>query len=52
MKTTTGEKVNYLNYKLQDNLFTPPYSHPLYAVLDGEPTVRARFVGLCCRYES
>ena len=46
------KKVNDLNYELRDALFTPPYGHPSYAVLDGDLKVRAKFVGPCCGFES
>ena len=37
---------------LRDLLFTAPYPHPSYAILDWNRTVRHKFVGPCCGYTS
>jgi hypothetical protein len=44
--------VNDENYEIRDDLFTTPFGHPSYLVLDGELRVRHKFIGPCCGYES
>lgn len=44
--------VNDEDYQLRDALFTSPFPHPSYVVLDADLRVRAKFVGPCCGYES
>lgn len=39
-------------YELRDDFFTTPFGHPSYVILDGDLTVRHKFIGPCCGYES
>ena len=43
--------VNDENYAIRDDLFTTPFSHPSYVILDENLQVRHKFVGPCCGYE-
>jgi len=40
------------DYELRDDFFTTPFGHPSYVILDGDLTVRKKFIGPCCGYES
>ncbi|GMI03922.1 hypothetical protein TrLO_g6693 [Triparma laevis f. longispina] len=40
------------DYSLRDSLFTSPFPHPSYVILDSSLTVRYKFVGPCCGHES
>jgi len=40
------------DYVIRDDFFTTPFGHPSYVILDGSLTVRHKFVGPCCGYES
>ncbi|GMH84930.1 hypothetical protein TrST_g12806 [Triparma strigata] len=40
------------DYIIRDSLFTSPFPHPSYVILDSKLTVREKFVGPCCGYES
>ncbi|CAJ1936627.1 unnamed protein product [Cylindrotheca closterium] len=44
--------VNDVNYEIRDDLFTTPFGHPSYAILDHTGMVRHKFIGPCCGYES
>ena len=44
--------VNDVNYEIRDELFTAPFGHPAYVILDGDLNVRHKFIGPCCGYES
>ena len=39
------------DYAIRDLLFTAPYHHPSYAILDGSGEIRHKFVGPCCGVE-
>ena len=39
------------NYEIRDDLFTTPFGHPSYVVLDENLKVRHKFIGPCCGYE-
>lgn len=39
------------NYELRDDLFTTPFGHPSYVILDGNLQIRHKFIGPCCGYE-
>ena len=40
------------DYAIRDLLFTAPYHHPSYAILDGSGEIRHKFVGPCCGVDS
>ena len=40
------------NYQLRDDLFTTPFGHPSYVVLDEDLEIKHKFIGPCCGYES
>ncbi len=44
--------VNDVNYEIRDDLFTTPFGHPSYVILDGNLNIRHKFIGPCCGYES
>lgn len=44
--------VQDVDYALRDDLFTTPFGHPSYVVLDANLTIRHKFIGPCCGYES
>jgi len=44
--------VNDVNYEIRDDLFTAPFGHPAYVILDADGIVRHKFIGPCCGYES
>jgi len=39
------------SYALRDQLFTSPFGHPAYVVLDGNLEIKHKFIGPCCGYE-
>jgi len=39
------------DYVIRDALFTSPYPHPSYVILDWDLKLRHKFVGPCCGYE-
>lgn len=43
--------VDDANYEIRDDLFTTPFGHPSYVVLDKNLKVRHKFIGPCCGYE-
>ena len=44
--------VNDANYEIRDDLFTTPFGHPSYVILDGDLEIKHKFIGPCCGYES
>ena len=44
--------VDDVNYEIRDDLFTSPFGHPSYVILDENLKVRHKFIGPCCGYES
>ena len=38
------------NYEIRDDLFTTPFGHPSYVVLDGDLRLKHKFIGPCCGY--
>ena len=40
------------NYLLRDDLFTTPFGHPSYVILDENLEIKQKFIGPCCGYES
>lgn len=44
--------VNDVNYEIRDDLFTTPFGHPSYVILDYTGKVRHKFIGPCCGYAS
>jgi len=37
-----------VNYEIRDYLFTEPFKHPSYLILDDSLTIRHKFIGPCC----
>mmetsp|Transcript_10373 Transcript_10373/g.11488 ORF Transcript_10373/g.11488 Transcript_10373/m.11488 type:complete len:1125 (-) Transcript_10373:173-3547(-) len=44
--------VDDTSYKIRDELFTSPFGHPAYVILDGNLEIKHKFIGPCCGYES
>ena len=40
------------NYVIPDDFFTTPFGHPSYVILDGDHTMRRKFISPCCGYSS
>lgn len=41
-----------VNYVIRDDLFTTPFGHPSYVILDEDLRIRHKFIGPCCGFES
>ena len=52
LPTTMPITIEDTSYAVRDLLFTSPYPHPSYVILDSSLKVRDKFVGPCCGYES
>uniref|UniRef100_A0A7S3V7X4 SMP-30/Gluconolactonase/LRE-like region domain-containing protein n=1 Tax=Chaetoceros debilis TaxID=122233 RepID=A0A7S3V7X4_9STRA len=44
--------VDDVNSVLRDDLFTTPFGHPSYVIMDEDLKIRHKFIGPCCGYES
>jgi len=42
--------VDDLNYEIRDDLFTTPFGHPSYVILDGNLEIKHKFIGPCCGF--
>ncbi len=43
--------INDFNYEIRDDLFTTPFGHPSYVILDENLKIRHKFIGPCCGFE-
>ncbi len=43
--------INDFNYEIRDDLFTAPFGHPSYVILDENLKIRHKFIGPCCGFE-
>ena len=50
--TTMPITIEDSSYAVRDVLFTSPYPHPSYVIMDSSLKVRDKFVGPCCGYAS